>query len=834
MAKKTKKSAVATSDVAIDSYKHIDKTRKNNPPVGLVSAENDGVVLKKTYSYDPHFHPQLNWSGKAEHLSLEVDTVSLHVHERIDPYSIIEKLKGDQESTQQSLFESPKSKLSQKAVIEFYKHEQNWTNRLIAGDSILVMNSLLEKEGMNGKVQMIFFDPPYGIKYGSNFQPFVNKKDVKDGKDEDLNQEPEMLKAFRDTWELGIHSYLQFIKDRMLLSKEMLSETGSIFVQISDENLHLVRCVLDEVFGKENFCKVIPFQKTSGQEAQILSTTLDYLIWYSKDKKKTKYRQLYHEREVGEKSLDRYDQLLLQDGTYRRMTVEEIETGNIPPGSRRYQLSALYSDGESKTDQTFKFEGTVYKPRPGTHWKTTVPGLERLAKLKRIEKMGTVIRYRRFADDFPVIPLTDRWDSVQLGTQRNYVVETSPKVIERCILMSTDPGDLVLDITCGSGTTPYVAENWGRRWIACDTSRIAITLTKLRLLTSTFQYYALLHEQDGVGSGFQYETVPHITLKSLANNEPHEQEVLYDKPISDKKKLRVTGPFTVEAVPAPTVKSIEEYEEYKPIDTSLSRTSAVIRYSEWKDELLKTGIRAKNNERIEFSRLETLQGTKFLHAEGETKGGTATRIAFSFGQDHKPLDQVQVQLALEEATTMVPKPKMVCFCSFQFDPEAAKDIDEINWPGVQVLKVQMNTDLLTKDLKKKQSSSDSFFFIGSPDVIVKKEADQYFVTVNGFDYYNVKTGQVESGDNRRIAMWLLDIDYDGRSIFPTQIFFPMAGPKDGWDKLSKNLKANLDEEKLEFFKGNISIPFNKGKYGRAAIKIIDDRGIESLKIVELK
>jgi adenine-specific DNA-methyltransferase len=320
-----------------------------------------------------------------------------------------------------------------------------------------------------------------------------------------------------------------------LLAHELLSDSGSVFVQISDENVHHVRELCDEVFGKNNFVRLIMFQKTGGKSGNVLSNTVDFIVWYSKSLPSIKYRQLYTKRKSGDTSLDRYDMLLFPDGSSRRITPEEMENETIPSDVKRYQLAPLYSEGASSTSQPFTFKDVTYYPRTDTHWKTTIQGLNVLAEKKRIEVMGSVIRYRRFVDDFPVIPITDRWDSTQTGTLRIYVVQTSVQVISRCLLMTTDPGDLVLDITCGSGTTAYVAEQWGRRWITCDTSRIAITLAKKRLMTAVFDYYKLAHPEQGVSSGFVYKTVPHITLKSIANNEPPEQETLYDQPEVEKR-----------------------------------------------------------------------------------------------------------------------------------------------------------------------------------------------------------------------------------------------------------------------------------------------------------
>jgi adenine-specific DNA-methyltransferase len=361
-------------------------------------------------------------------------------------------------------------------------------------------------------------------------------------------------------------------------------------------------------------------------------------------------------------------------------------------------------------------------------------------------------------------------------------------------------------------------------------------------MTANFDYYELAKPHEGVSSGFRYKTVPHITLKSIANNEPPATETLYDQPFVDSSKQRVTGPFTVEAVPAPTVQALHEVESATAqADASIARSGETIRQADLRDELLKTGIRGRAGGRLRFSRVEPLAGTRFLHADGELieDGGEPARAVISFGPEHHPLGQVQVARALQEADRLFPKPKFIIFVAYQFDPEAGQDIEETKWPGVTMLKAEINKDLQTEDLKKKRSTNESFWLIGQPDAQLREAGTGdngetlYTVEVLGFDYYDTKEGKITSGSAAHIAVWMLDTDYDGRSLFPRQVFFPMAGEKEGWAKLAKNLKAQIDEELIEAYRGKISLPFAGGEYHRAAVKIVDDRGIESIKLIDL-
>ncbi|CAN5379363.1 site-specific DNA-methyltransferase [soil metagenome] len=970
---KTRKPRAAKGggQVELTHYSHPQK-RKNNPEVGMVNAAVDPDQPSQHWAYDPHIDPALqfdtqrsaiesliddalasgdnnvmrdalaelkrlqapylNWAGKAERTSFDVDTVSLHVHERIDPATILAGIRkqvsegpgGLKENAQPWLFDPPFEALPLRQALDFYGHDKGWANRLVAGDSLLVMNSLLQKEGMAGQVQMIYFDPPYGIKYGSNFQPFTNKKDVKDGSDADLTQEPEMIKAFRDTWELGIHSYLSYLRDRITLFRELLSDTGSIFIQISSENLHRTRLLLDEVFGSENYIETIGYRtKNMTLGGEFLEGVFDYIIWYARDKSQAKFRRLYTNSVVEGDSHWNYYWI---NGRLERMNRAEIDSHKLlPEGADPVQLSALYPTGVFETGlYDFDFQGKTYSPATGRCWKSPKSGLERVRKAGRIVPYegGATLRYALRLSDYPVSPLHNIWADTAPPADKIYAVQTGHKVIERCLQMVTDPGDLVFDPTCGSGTTAYVAEKWGRRWITCDTSRVSLMLAKQRIMTSGFEYYDLRYPSEGLRGGFVYKTAPHVTLKSISNNPeidsiyedlnpaiqkalgeinrflttnlkfvptqgkrqgtaldfaagdklfdyevPFEfppewpaaaraafnafhaarremqsamdrsiagrtdHETLFDQPARNSSKLRVAGPFTVEAVPSPIVASLDG-QPAPAADASIARSGETSRQSDWRDELLKTGIRGKGGQILRIASLEIVPGCRHLHAIGPL-ADDGSRIVVSFGPEHAPLEQRQVERALEEAASLVPKPKLVVFCAFSFDPEAAKDIDEANWPGVTLLKAQMNTDLLTEDLKKARSSNQSFWLMGQPDVEVSKADGRWQVQVNGFDYFDTKSGTLVSGGKKNIAMWSLDTDYDGRALFPRQTFFPMAGAKDGWNRLKANIKAELDPDLLDQFHGTLSLPFDAGEHRRVAVKIVDDRGIESLKIVAL-
>jgi len=493
---------------------------------------------------------QLVWRGKdtQDWSDLIVQTPPLYIQEKIHPKAIIDDLKRRSEPGKPAqdtldLF-ADFNGIDPEAKTEFYQHDQHWSNRMILGDSLQVMASLAEREALAGKVQCIYFDPPYGIKFNSNWQVSTLSRDVKDGKQADISREPEQVKAFRDTWRDGIHSYLTYLRDRLSIIRNLLTESGSIFVQISDENVHRVRAVLDEVFGEDNFISLIPFRKTSGAGSpsggtDVLASVVDYILWYSRDKSSVKYRQLYRKKVAGGEGGGQYTSIEERDGSRRRASQSDFD---VPPeGSRVFRGDQLTSQSSGAPQHfTFNLEGRDFSPKK-SGWKTTAKGMDRLIKSNRIIAIGNTPSYVRYIDDFPAIPINNTWDDTVtsgFGVDKTYVVQTNPRVIERCLLMATDPGDLVLDPTCGSGTTAYVAEQWGRRWLTIDTSRVALALARTRIMSARYPYYLLADSPEGrrkeqdlsaraqplsqtqgdIRQGFVYERAPHVTLKSIANN----------------------------------------------------------------------------------------------------------------------------------------------------------------------------------------------------------------------------------------------------------------------------------------------------------------------------
>jgi adenine-specific DNA-methyltransferase len=618
------------------------------------SLENAKAALAKLKAMS---QPFLKWAGKAERLSFEVPTLPLFVHERLSTKAILETLKGHKrdQTEQYALFGDPQHSIADQ-VLRAYEHRDKWVNRMILGDSLVVMNSLLHYEGLGGQVQMIYMDPPYGVKFGSNFQPFVRKRDVSHNDDEDMTREPEMVKAYRDTWELGLHSYLTYMRDRLLLARELLAPSGSIFLQISDENVHHLRELMTEVFGGENAMPTIVFRKTTGAGSpsgyvEALPQTFDYLLWYARDIEKVKVRRVYLRKSFEDDENFRW--IEEPDGTRRQIRDEE-RVADLPQSLRLFRPNPLTSQTGGPTTQfDVGFEGRRFVPRRGG-WKTNVEGMERLRDACRLIAIGNTLCFVRYSTDFPFVPVIDLWDDTRqsgFGEDKVYVVQTSPKVVQRCVLLSTDPGDLVLDPTCGSGTTAYVSEQWGRRWITIDTSRVPLALARQRLLTATFSWYGLKEESRGPASGFIYQRkqnkkgeevggiVPHVTLKSIANDEPPDEEILVDRPDEVNGITRVTGPFTVEAT-IPTPQDLEE----EHLDDEGAPTADYGSFVDRMIEVLRKSpvLRLEGNRTVTLKSIRPPAKTLSLSAEAIVANGDEKPVALIFGPEKRAVSERHV------------------------------------------------------------------------------------------------------------------------------------------------------------------------------------------------
>ena len=889
----------------IEKIKHKDK-RTNIPTKDLRGFVDDDEKAPQPvwYPRDPSLDPQLVWTGKYQQESddLEVDSVPIYIQETIQPQAIIENVRATAQANRNQFdFFRDFNELELEKLTDFYQHERNWSNRMILGDSLLVMNSLAEKERLKGQVQMIYIDPPYGIKFRSNWQPSTRKRDVGDTKVEDVTLQPEQIKAYRDTWKLGIHSYLSYLRDRLTVARELLTESGSVFVQIGDENVHLVRSIMDEVFGSENFLSSITVKKSGSTPSKQIANVTDHLLWYAKSKEDVKFRRLFQE-----KNLDVYNRKDENNDTFF--------------------FGPLYSAGETQTDQKFSFQGKEYTPRRGYHWSTKVLGLQKLSKAGRIELVGSNLRYKRYAKDFPSTELTNIWGDVAGVSGHIYVVQTPIKIIERCLLMTTDPGDLVLDPTCGGGTTAYVAEKWGRRWITIDTSRVALSLARTRLMEGKYRYYLLADSPEGVmkeaeltndpnravnaetsgdiKKGFVYKRVPHITLKSIANNpeiddihakwqerlEPlraeinklagenweeweiprpdltlpksvnesmkckeaiekwwelrrerqteiddaiarhSEGEILYDQPFEDSKRLRVTGPFTVESL-----------SPHRVLSSDPERNDSMVQPDSQPFEMMiianikKAGVQnTKKGERLKFDWLEPYAG-EWIHAEGEytTKTGETKRAGISIGPELGTVSPEQIQEAAKEAVKGLPFDLLIV-CGFAFDPHASEERD--HYGKLKVWNIRMNPDLMMGDeLLKKTGVGNLFMGFGEPDVEIDSQPEgQIGVEIKGVDVYDPTMGRVRSSSTDDIACWFIDSNYNGASFFVRHAYFAGADTEKSYKALKKALQAEIDKEAWESLYDTKSEPFAPPETGKIAVKVINHYGDEVLKVYDIK
>lgn len=883
----------------INHYEHTDKL-PNNPTQELSGfAENEDFAPTR-YPRDVALDPQLVWKGKDQQNDddLEVPAVPIYIQEHIQPQAIIEVLRSQQEkeSDQISMLFEGFENLDFEQKIEFYQHEQNWHNRFILGDSLAVMNSLAKKEGFKNSVQTIFFDPPYGIKFSSNWQVSTRKQSVDDAKIEGVTPQPEQIKAFRDTWELGIHSYLAYLRDRLAVAYELLSNSGSIFVQISDENVHLVRCVLDEVFGGENAVTTIAWTRGELTSSSSISSVFDYLLWYAKDKDEIKYHQLYMEwdERSADPLLKSYEKVELPDGTHRGMTRKEKEDPSLlPEGSRRFVDYSVTSQTAGDATYPYEFEGKIFVPTSDRGWAASREGLDRMAKQGRLFAPGKSLRYIRYPADSPGRSTTNLWTDTAGGRSgKTYVVETNPKVIQRCILMTTDPGDLVLDPTCGSGTTPYVAEEWGRRWITVDTSRVALALARTRLMSAKYPYYRL-EDADDIKQGFSYKTAPYVSLSDMANNteiddihaeyaekldplrdemnrligeiweewevptETHTEwdpefqklhrewlglkrerqlamdastakraksETLYDQPYQDRKRVRVTGPFTVEGL-SPNFSLDTNETEGTPPAMSVEDVQDYHRYI---IEHLKTaGVQNRFKEqRINFDWIEEYPG-ECIHAEAARtdEDGKTENIAISIGPQYDTVGKRWMQETAKEAVKKITKYDLLIVAGFAFEGYTAGEDTCIG--SLPILPVKMGRELMIRELKN-TGEGNLFMVIGEPDIEIKNNSDDTItVELLGVDVYDPVQESLRSKTPEDIACWFIDTAYNGEAFIVRHAYF--TGENEPYKQLQKALKSEVNEEAWEALYRTESLPFAKPESGKIAVKVINHYGDEVMK-----
>ena len=790
--------------------------------------------------------PALSWSGKAERERITVPSLPLFIHERLSTHAVLETLKRrhPRRGSNLELFGEGDKSIGEK-IRGAYEHLNGWQNRMILGDSLQVMNSLMEYEGMGGKVQMVYMDPPYGIKFGSNFQPFVRRRDVKDGEDASISREPEMVQAYRDTWTLGVHSWLTYMRDRLLLAREMLTDSGSCFVQISDENVHHVREIMDEVFGAENFVSLITYRTTAGLGSKTLSTTGDYLVWYAKHKEVIKYNQIFVPKTFGKGTM--FKSIEKVDGQRRGMNENELR-GAIDLGDKPYRLRDLVSAGLTPSCvYDFEYDGRVFKPGRSKSWGTNMQGMRNLMAKGRLQAPKNNLQWITYWHDFPVSSLTNFWNDTAGEPSKNYVVQTSEKVVQRCMLMTTDPGDLVFDPTCGSGTTAYVAEQWGRRWITTDVSRVPLALARQRLLTATYPYYKLKDEKRGPAGGFDYKRkqnrrgeevggiVPHVTLRSIANDEPPAEEVLVDKPEQMKDTMRITGPFCVEAVlPTPASPDLAEPEQaQEPLadygDSYIPRMTKALSLS--------PELRLPDNRTLNLTAVRPIARSMSLHAEAERAidGAEAERIAVVFGpQDGSISDQSVVDAGQEARRKDYQRLLVVAFA---IEPKARATVERgEDTFGIPATHAKAPMDLMMSDLLKNTRASQLFAITGLPDLTLTRlderdedGGDLWQVRLNGLDTFDPATMETLSMAGDDVPCWMLDTDYDGQCFRAGQIFFPRTA---AWDKIRKAIRADFADAVWDTLHSNTSAPFIPGD--QIAVKVLDDRGNELLITKQVK
>ena len=845
------------STARTDTYKHPSADRPNLPTeqtATLMGVKDRRPVRHIPDTRDIDDDPILAWNRQTS----DTDGIAAHplyVREKVHPGAFVKLLEGQGE--QPSLFGDFNGLPSPNAAYEWYKHAANWSNRIIHGESARVMASLLAREHLTGQVQMIYFDPPYGMGYKSNFQVALNDRQTPEsakGRPHDTRT----VRAFRDTYERGIHSYLDLTLEKLVLMRELLTGTGSLFMQIGDENVHRAAALLDEVFGAENRVATIPYATAGSSSAKTLPSVADFLLWYARDKEQMKYHQVYEHLARAEKveHMSSYAMVELDGRTTRRPTDAERADPDthLPEGARLYRRMRLASPGKSTTGRSdpYHWDGQIWPCPEGEHWRVSMEGMDRLAALGRLDAAGTgsALSWKRYEEEVPGRPLNNVWAQQMSTKDKRYVVQTADSVIERCILMATDPGDLVFDPTCGGGTTALVAERWGRRWVTCDTSPIAVAIARQRLATAMFNYWTLTDSQDGAieeaditgqppaappeggwgqdpAQGFVYERVPQISAKVLAYDEDPKSIMLVDKPRKRPRVIRVASPLTVESEqPWATVVPLEGTNE-DPVVASEDFSQAV------KAALLANKIDGgRHSADITIRSLDPWPGNAHL---------LEWKAVYTVNASDKPLtaavmvaaEDVTVPAAMiREAARQIAESSERCdtliTAAFAFGPDAPTEVGT-----VQVVRAQMNRDLMIRELSA-ETGHEAFVIVASPDVrIIDYPNDQIAVEITGYDTYDPATGNATAGGPADVACWMLDTDHDGESFFARRIHFPGAAKDKQIKKLLTRLGRRADEVESEALTAVRSAPFDPPESGKIAVKVVTHTGMEMTAVEEL-
>ncbi|MCY4422473.1 MAG: site-specific DNA-methyltransferase [Acidimicrobiaceae bacterium] len=843
--------AKRASTKTTDQYTHPSAKRANLPTeqTGKTMSDTDRrPILYQPQTREIDDEPILAWNrqpasqdGHAAH--------PLYVREKVHPAAFVKLLQGSGEQPQ--LFSDFNGLPSPDAAYEWYQHAANWSNRLIHGESTRVMASLLARENMAGKVQMIFFDPPYGMGYKSNFQVSIANREVTEGAEGRPN-DTRTIRAFRDTYARRIHSYLDLTREKLALMHDLLADDGSLFMQIGDENVLRVGLLLDEIFGPENRVVIIPFATTGSSSANTLPSVADFLLWYAKDAARVKYRQLYERLTRAEKiaHMSSYGAVELPDGTTRAPTTQEKHEPDayLPEGSRLYRRMPLISRGTSTTGRSdpYYWNGKHWPCPPGQQWRVSMDGMDHLAEMGRLDAANpdSTLCWKRYEDEVPGRQLNNIWHQQMSASDKRYVVQTADSVIERCVLMATDPGDLVFDPTCGGATTAVAAEKWGRRWITCDTSPVAVSIARQRLATATFPYWTLADSADGAlqeaelsskppelppddgwgndpARGLVYERVPDVSAKTLAYNEHPAPIMLVDQPRKKRGVTRVTSPMTVESEqPWATVIPLEGSDDEMVVahgDFSEAVEAALMNH---------TINGGRDNTDMTIRALEPWPGDSELLAWKATytiNGGAAEyTAAVMVAAEDVTVPGEMVREAAREITDSAERADVLLVVAYAYAADAPAKVGRIT-----VARAQMNRDLMIRELSA-ETGHEAFVIIGEPDIRILDNYPngQIAVEVQGYDTFDPATGNASEGGPDDVACWMLDTDHDGESFYARRIHFPGADKDRQIKKLLKELGRNADDVEQEALTAMRSAPFDPPERGRIAVKIVTATGME--------